>query len=85
MQDTRVQQYFSGIGGKRQDSLGICILLLGLGLVGVKSVELGFDLIGGQGSLCPGLLPLHVLIIWKSAILCGVLPHDDGINDCVFH
>ena len=64
---------FSGIGGKRQSSRGICILPLGLGLAGVKSVELGVDLIGGQGSFCPGLFPLHVLITWKTVILCGVL------------
>ena len=42
-------------------------------------VELGVDLIGGHGSQCPGLLPLHVCIKWHAVIACGVLEYGDGI------
>ena len=37
------------------------------------------DLLGGPGGACPGLLPLRLLVNWRSAILNGVLPHNDGL------
>ena len=70
---------FTGIGGTPEPSQGLVDLPLGLGLPEVYELRIDMDLLGGEGSSCPGLLPLHLLVQWRSAILNGALPHDDGI------
>ena len=53
--------------------------LLALVSLELKNFRIDVDLLGGAGSSCPGLLPLHLLVNWRSAILNGGLPNNDGI------
>ena len=53
---------FSGIDGGSQPSLAQATAPIGLGLPGIDDITFTVDLLGDNGSKCPGLVPLSTMI-----------------------
>ena len=69
-------QTFSGIAGETTASLGIAKQPM---QVGSFQIDYNADMIGGQGSFCPMLLGLPLLIAHQSIVLHGCYENGDGI------
>jgi hypothetical protein len=69
---------FAGIGGKSQSTLATGMFATEQPLR-VSEAPGTMDLIGDEGSACPGLLPLHILRNLKAGVLCDISPHGDGL------
>ena len=76
---TSTNKTFTGIGGVGQRALCEAHLPTDLGLPIWDSVTLSMDVIGGEGSACPGLVPLTTLMRLRAGILCGAFPNIDGV------
>lgn len=72
----RSDRAFVGIDG--EPSPGLKKVSFPLGTPGLNA-EFETDLIGGGGSLCPGLLPLFTMREHKCVLLCGFFSNDDGL------
>eukprot|EP00974_Lingulodinium_polyedra_P002022 190278-Lingulodinium_polyedra.AAC.1 len=68
---------FVGVDGRPEAGQASC--RLPLGLAGAESVHFTTDLIGNEGSKCPGLLPLRALLEHRAVLLCDALDGGDGI------
>ena len=68
---------FTGISPKAERSLGMCGLPIGL--LGLELSMFWADVIGGDASLCPGLVPLKSLIALGCCILFAYFANGDGV------
>lgn len=68
---------FSGISSTSESSLGLCSFELGL--PGIADARFETDVIGGDSSLCPGLVPLISLINAKCFISFGYYRNGNGL------
>ena len=68
---------FAGISPTQESALARCVIPIGL--LGVIGSTYGADVIGGQASRCPGLVPLRTLLKHQSILLCGYFHNGDGI------
>ena len=68
---------FSGISSNVQRSLSL--VAFPIGLAGISNSSFTCDLLGGQSSQCPGLMPLHSLVAAGAMLLFGCFPNGDGI------
>lgn len=71
----RTDRAFVGIDG--EPSEGLSKANFRLGIPGTKAT-FDTDLIGGQGSKCPGLLPLDTMRKNRCGLLCGFFENGDG-------
>ena len=67
---------FQGISAEPQQSLGQCEFPIGL--LGIQGTFTA-DVIGGKGSMCPGLLPCKALMNNGCLISFGYFPNGDGL------
>ena len=68
---------FTGISDQENDSLGICTFPIGL--QGVSTCFYTADVVGNNGSTCPGLIPLHSLMAFGSVLICNHYHNGDGV------
>lgn len=68
---------FSGISAGVQMSLGR--VNIPIGLLGVNRATFTADVIGGDSSNCPGLVPLRTLLSHGCLISCGFFGNGDGV------
>ena len=68
---------FTGVGGKPEKGLGVCTLPLGV--PGLPGATFQTDLIGNEGSACPGLMPLPSMVDCSGTVVCNVYDNHDGI------
>ena len=68
---------FTGISSDTQYSVGH--VKFPIGLAGIPWATFGADVIGGDSSWCPGLMPLRTLSQLHCVLCCGWYPNGDGI------
>jgi len=68
---------FSGISAMAEKSLGK--VTIPIGLAGLTNATYTADVVGGQASQCPGLVPLHTLKQLGAIIMCGYFQNGDGL------
>ena len=68
---------FTGISSSTEFSCGH--VTIPIGLPGIPWATYGADVIGGQSSFCPGLLPLRTLSRMHCVLCCGWHPNGDGV------
>ena len=68
---------FTGISPKAESSLGMVVMPIGL--IGLATSNYVADVIGGDASLCPGLVPLKSLIQLGCCILFAYFDNGDGV------
>jgi hypothetical protein len=73
----RSSNTFTGISPKAESSLGICSIPIGL--TGLAVSLFSADVIGGDASLCPGLVPLQSLISLGCCMLFAYFANGDGV------
>jgi hypothetical protein len=68
---------FSGISSMQQVSLGLCDMPIGL--QGVDKSTFSADVLGGDASWCPGLVPLHSLMSSAEFMHFSFFSNGDGV------
>ena len=68
---------FTGISSSHEHSLGM--VSFPIGLIGITRATYTADVIGGESSTCPGLIPLRALIHLGCVLICDYYPNQDGI------
>ena len=68
---------FTGISAQPQTSIGM--VKFPIGLLGMSRAAFRADVIGGQASKCPGLVPLQSLQQQGCVIACGYFKNGDGL------
>jgi len=68
---------FSGISPTQENSLGICSIPCGL--QGIPWTVFHADVIGGEASMCPGLIPLHSLMKNAEFMHFAFFQNGDGV------
>ncbi len=68
---------FTGIDGKPTPGIGKAIIPLKIPALGDASFTA--DMIGDNGSYCPGLFPLSSSIRYKASMFAGIFANHDGI------
>jgi hypothetical protein len=68
---------FSGISPTQENSLGLCTIPIGL--QGIPWTVFHADVIGGEASMCPGLIPLHSLMANAEFMHFAFFPNGDGV------
>ena len=74
---TSSNNQFTGISDKTEHSIGM--VTFDIGLLGIKDASFSCDVIGGNASWCPGLVPLRSLSSWGCILACGYYNNGDGI------
>lgn len=68
---------FSGISSTNEQFMGICEFDMGLPYV--NEARFRADVIGGDSSLCPGLIPLISIVNTRCFLSFGYYPNGDGL------
>ena len=68
---------FTGISAQPQTSIGM--VKFPIGLLGMSRAAFRADVLGGQASKCPGLVPLQSLQQQGCVIACGYFKNGDGL------
>ena len=71
------QSTFAGIDGVPQPGQGIATFPIGLR--GLPGTTFSTYLIAGEGSWCPGLLPLCMVRLYHMSLYTDIWPNGDGI------
>ena len=79
----RSMAVFSGISAKHERSLGR--VQLPIGLYGFKKMSFTADVIGGDASFCPGLIPLHSMSLLGCVVYFGYYDNGDGLMGVYNH
>jgi hypothetical protein len=74
---TTSKNRFTGISATPQYSLGSCTFPIGL--KGFQRSTFTCDVLGGDSSKCPGLIPLHSLNHAGCLLACGYFHNNDGL------